>query len=145
MVFLLPLSRTGPTMTRKYTRKNLSLSLFPKDFVVYVTYPNNSKEYPYLCNLPGIKQGDTLIGNNDTKVTVVRTAEFDGNARIFIKPLPNPTKVAAKARCEAITAELKQIEFELRKAAYYAELARKSPKAKLLVTEWLKLQKVLNS
>lgn len=50
-----------------------------KTFVVYVAYPNSLKEYCYLCDIPGIVQGDTVMANN-TQVKIIRTADFDPRA-----------------------------------------------------------------
>lgn len=54
-----------------------------KIFVVYVTYPNSLKEYCYLCDIPGIVQGNTVMANN-TQVKVIRTADSDPRATKYI-------------------------------------------------------------
>jgi len=110
-----------------------------RPFVVYVTFPNSSKEYCYLCNIPGIKQGDQVLANN-TRVTVQRTANEDSRAARYVQPLPNQEQIAVKERKQAIFFRLNEIDKEVAHIERFTKLARKNAEAKKLLAELKKLE-----
>lgn len=103
-------------------------------FVVYVTYPNNPKEYAYLCNFPA-KQGDVVLGNSNVHVTVKRTANFDPIATKYVNPLPDHATLALRERRFAIVKRLNEIEAEHKELDRFKALAHVSPEAKRLIAE----------
>lgn len=107
----------------------------PPPFVVYVNFPNSTKEYVYLCNFP-IVQGEEVLANK-CKVTVIRTAASDPRATRYVQKVPNP-------RIEEILSRLREIHRELEREAALRALARKSPEAKKLLSELTRLQKEIS-
>lgn len=112
---------------RKSNSNNVPAKIKP--FVVYVTFPNSTKEYSYLCDLPGIRQGSIVIANG-CEVVVRRTAEFDDNATKWVQ---------SRSTFDTIR-RTNQIRERLRiLAAAEEEIARfkklKSPEAKRLLKE----------
>lgn len=103
-----------------------------KTYVVYVTYPSSAKEYAYLCNIPGLVQGDEVIINN-TKVKIVRTADSDARALKWVAPLPNHAELRNADRIQQIKSRLGKIAELERQLTLWSKL--KSPEAKKLVAE----------
>jgi len=102
-------------------------------FVVYVTYEPGGKEYAYLCNIPGIVQGDQVLANNGKRVTVVRTAMSDPIATRFVTAIPEHDSVKQTERKKQICNRLREIE---REEEFIARMTRlKSPEAKKLLAE----------
>lgn len=105
-----------------------------KDYVVYVTFPNSNKEYCYLCNIPGLHQGDQAIANGAT-VTVQRTADSDPRATRYVSPLPDQKERVRKARRLEIAERLRVLERQQHQLDLWTALARKNPEARKLLTE----------
>lgn len=100
-----------------------------KPFVVYVTFPNSMKEYSYLCDIPGVRQGSTVIANH-TEVTVRRTSENDNMATKWVSSRDAFDILKARTNIMAKLEELAKTEEKL---ARFAKL--KSPEAKKLLRE----------
>lgn len=109
-----------------------------RTFVVYVTYPNSSKEYAYLCSLPRIKQGDFVSGNNGQKCTVVRTAAEDPRAIRYVGEWSEGALDRAVRRRD-IANRLDELLKKSERAAAWTKLSRSNPEAKKLLTELKKL------
>lgn len=105
-----------------------------KDYVVYVPFPNSNKEYSYLCNIPGLNQGDQAIANGAT-VTIQRTADNDPRATRYVSPLPNQKELARKARRIEIADRLRTLERQQRQLDLWIALAKKNPEARKLLAE----------
>lgn len=119
---------------RKYTRK----PVVPETFVVYVKFPSSFKEYAYLCNTPGIRQGSEVIANG-CRVTVLRTAASDSLASRYVQPVPDLAAEQRVQRMKEISARLDQLARRHADLARWTALAKSSPEAKRLVTELKKL------
>ena len=109
-----------------------------KEYVVYVTFPGNPKEYVYLCNIPDISQGDEVIANG-TRVLVRRTADKDFRANKYVHPIPNYMAVSACTRKSEIMCRLREIEREDDEMKAWAALAKRNTEAKKLLAELKKL------
>lgn len=107
-------------------------------YVVFVTYPGSMKEYAYLCNIPGIVQGNKVLANENKEVTVVRTAAHDPRAVRYVSPVPNHKELQNAARRNEIHKRLVEIERELA-IDRWKKLASRSPEAKKLLAEHKKL------
>lgn len=106
----------------------------PRTYVVYVTYPGNLKEYAYLCNIPGLGQGDSVIANN-TMVTIVRTADSDPIAVRSCFPVPDITELRRIARRKEIATALRRISNQQMELDLFTKVAKRSPEARKLLTE----------
>lgn len=120
---------------RKYTRRTPPGT---EPFVVYVTFPNSIREYCYLCNIPGIRQGDTVMANG-AKVLVQRTASHDRVATRFVYPVPDADQINRKKRIEEIVTRLRYLHQRNNELEMWAKLANKNTEAKGLYAELKKL------
>lgn len=121
---------------RKYTRRIKPDMVEP--YVVYVNFPSSLKEYAYLCNIPGIRQGDLMIANG-TQVRVVRTASHDPIACRFIQPLPDYAEKAKAERRQEIVKRLRALQTEVAQLELWQKLARTNTEAKRLLAEYKRL------
>lgn len=106
-----------------------------RDYVVYVTYPNNSKEYAYLCNIPNIEQGDVVCGDNGTRCQVVRTADCDPQATRYVSAAPSIEDVRRRARIIEIATRLRIIQRQQNELDLWQKLSSKNSEAKKLYLE----------
>lgn len=106
-------------------------------FVVFVRYPNNPKEYAYLCSDPNVVQGSRVRANH-CDVTVVRTASYCKAATKHIDYVSDDA-IDRRASIETIMKRLEVIEGLETSIARYSKL--KSPEAKKLVAELKELCK----
>lgn len=124
---------------RTYTRRKTTVvkrsSVVP--FVVYVRFPSGSKEYCYLCDIPGLRQGDLVMANN-TQVPVIRTAAFDPHATKWVRPVPSHEEVTRHARTVEIVTRLNTLVKEDEAMKRFAAI--KTPEAKKLFAELKKLR-----
>lgn len=104
-------------------------------YVVYVTYPNDSKEYDYACDLPGIHAG-SVVAINGARCTVRSVEHRDpGN----LKWIPGSHAVRRYDRTVEITKRLGELERHESNLARWAKLT--SPEARRLVKELKELSK----
>jgi hypothetical protein len=119
-------------MTRARKPAAAAASVRVPPYTVVVKFPNSTREYSYLCNIPLLRQGDHVIANG-CKVEVIRTAPYDSRATKWVSECLSPEAEATLARKKAIAVRLNQI------AALEDAMARwkklRSPEAKSLLTE----------
>lgn len=128
---------------RKYTRRPKPLSIPPSHggpFVVYVTYPSNTKEYAYLCDFP-VRQGDYVLGNGNSRCCVVRTAASNPLAWKYVRPMPDAEALRRKERAFEITKRLNELDKARIELDRFRALARINPEAKKLLAELKELSK----
>lgn len=106
-----------------------------KPYVVYVTYPNGTKEYAYGCDLPDVHRGKFLLINGAK--CVVRSVEHRDPGDL--KWIPGSIAVAKYERATVITKRLTELEAEESRLARWSKL--RSPEAKKLVKELKELCK----
>lgn len=98
-------------------------------FVVYVTFPNSTKEYCYLCNLPDIRQGSIVVANG-CEVIVRRTAASDPHATKWVQ---SRSMFDTLKRKHDIIRQLQQLEEREAQMERFKKL--KSPEARRLLKE----------
>lgn len=114
---------------RPYTRRKTPEATKIKPFVVYVTFPNSTKEYSYWCDLPDIRQNSVVIANG-TEVTVRRTAEHDDRATKWVQ---SRSIFDILRRKQTIMEQLRKIAAAEEEVTRFRRL--KSPEARKLLKE----------
>lgn len=115
---------------RKYVRRTPLIKENPT-FVVYGTFPASTKEYVYLCALPNIDVGSTVIANG-SPFKVHRIAAFDSLATKYVT---SAAHYETAARRKTITDRLIAIEREEALRDRWKSLAARSPEARRLLKE----------
>jgi hypothetical protein len=102
-------------------------------YVVHVTYPGNSKQYAYWCDLPGVRVGSLLQINN----AACCVQRITSNSLYATKWVPGSFASVRDERRAAIARRLHEIEKEQMLLERWTKL--KSPEAKKLVAELRRL------